>query len=228
MDRKFINYFIAITLILIASFLILLYLIGKQEQAAEPLVQPISKDKVSRTASPEKVNTADWKLYQNKKYGYEMKYPADWEISTLNNVPADDFSAPSFYSSKSYENGSKSHPELMIGNIHKIESRETIETNLPLGAGSDYILIDKKPMEIGGRDAMFVEYFQASYGRTNGKMGKARQQIKVINNGTSYLISIDEEDEDIDVLDSSKLWKNKAIFDAILESFRFLNSNQKK
>lgn len=149
-------------------------------------------------------------------------YPGDWEIATLYNVPADDFSAPSFYSRKSYENGGKVHPDLMISSIHKIGNNETIETDMPLGAGSDYELIAKKFMKIDEKPALFVEFFQKGYGRKNGELGMVRQQIKVINNDISYLISLDEENEDIKILDSSVLWKNKAILEAMVNSFKFL------
>lgn len=199
------------------------WMFTKKSQApiSQPTIQSINQKTTSETKNIEEIDTSNWKLYQNIKFGYEIKYPADWEIGTLNNVPAEDFSAP-YFAPKSSE---KIHPNLMVGNIHKIDANETIETDLPLGAGSDYKLIDKKLIKVGGKDAAFVEYFQSGYGRKNGQTGMVRQQIKVINGDISYRIFLDEENEDINVLDSSKLWKETAILQAMLDSFRFLETN---
>lgn len=184
----------------------------------EPLIQNVTHP----TEAVKIIDTSSWKLYRNKKFGYEMKYPPDWEITTLGNAPAESFSAPSF-SPASFTDKVKIRPDLMIENIGKISKNETLETNMPLGAGSDFKLIDKKFMKVDGRDALLVEYFQTSYGRKNGKMGMVRQEIKVINGDISYLISMDEENEDIAILDSSKLWTNTAIFESMVGSFKFLD-----
>jgi hypothetical protein len=218
---------IAVTTIIIVIVAITAGIIGwmfaKKSQApiSQPTIQPITQETASGTKAIEKIDTSNWELYQNIKFGYEIKYPDDWEIGTLNNVPAKDFSAP-YFAPKSSE---KIHPNLMVGNIHKIDAGETVETGIPLGAGSDYKLIDKKLIKVGGKDAALVEYFQSGYGRKNGQTGMVRQQIKVINGDISYLISLDEENEDINVLDSSKLWEKTAIFQAMLDSFRFLETN---
>ena len=172
------------------------------------------------TSEGDAVDTSDWLRYQNKTFGYEMMYPPDWEIATLGNVPAENFSAPSF--SPRVVAGQKIHPDFMVGNIAKIARNETIETDMPLGAGGDYSLIKKERITIDGHDALSVEFFQTGYGRKNGKIGMVRQQIKVINNDTSYLISLDEENEDIEVLNSTSLWENKAIFERMVASFKFL------
>ncbi len=34
----------------------------------------------------EKIDTSDWKTYRNKEYGFEFKYPRNWEVIKLKNV----------------------------------------------------------------------------------------------------------------------------------------------
>jgi len=218
MSRKLLSYFIVITLILVGSVLGYFYQINKQKPLAEPIVPQAAKKEIPAATAPETIDTTDWKLYQNKKYGYEMKYPSDWDIITANLAPAEDFSAPVFSLSEA-----KILSQVSIGNIHEITPGETIETGLPW-ADSKSQLNEKRWIKVDGKNAILVEFFQSSLGRRNGKMGRARREIKVINGNLSYIITLDEENDDLEVLDSSRLWKNKAIMDAMAESFRFLDT----
>jgi hypothetical protein len=216
MNRKISAVFAITVILLVGGFLAFVFSWQCNIKEATPsVVQKVIK-------ANKEIDTSNWKLYQNKIYGYEIKYPEDWKIITLGNVEPETFSAPDFQSPECFEKIGKTCSDLMVGNIHKIEKGETIESDIPLGAGSNYRLISKKPMKVGGEDAVFVEYFQPGYGRRNGTMGVARQQIKVIHESTSYLISLDEENDGIKVLDSSKYWKNADVFDTIITSFEFL------
>lgn len=58
---------------------IMFYLV-KYESELRP--QPIIKDVQGREAAD---ISADWKVYENKKYGFTMKYPSGWEFSEEEN-----------------------------------------------------------------------------------------------------------------------------------------------
>ncbi len=181
---------------------------------------------IQNSESTNESNTSGWKIYQNKSFGYEIKYPADWKILTLGNVPAETFSAPTFQSPECYSKESGICSSFEVGSIHKVEAGETIESGIPLGAGSNFRIIENKLMKIGGENVNFVEFYQAGYGRRNGEIGKVRQQIKMIHDGNAYVISLDEENDSIKILDSSKYWKNKAVLEAMAETFRFADAKE--
>lgn len=167
--------------------------------------------------------TANWKTYQNNQYGYELKYPADWKITTMGNVDPATFSAPDFESPDCSNSEAKICDRLSVGNIHKAENNETIESDISLNTNDK--VITKKTIKISGEDASFVEYYQANYGRKDGKSGLVRQEIKTMHQGTVYRIYVDEYNADINKIKTSADWENKAVFEAIITSFKFLDAN---
>lgn len=229
MNKKILLTSIALITISIGGFLIYFFLVlvanndPTVPSGVPESVRPIEKElpKMEEPAA----DTTNWKLYQNKQYGYELKYPANWEIGTTFNADPATFSAPSFSLPNCLENDSGVCPDFMIGNIHKVEPGETIKRDISFDANDK--IIAEKNIKISGKDASFIEYYQASYGRRDGSMGLVRQEMKVIHNGVLYRIYISEIEypSKTNGIKTSADWKYRKTFEAMLKSFRFLEDS---
>ncbi len=55
-----------------------------RQQELSPQKLPLAEEKVTSTPQTPtpipKDETADWKTYKNEEYGFEVKYPKDWEV----------------------------------------------------------------------------------------------------------------------------------------------------
>ena len=224
MNHKILSIIVAVS-VLIVLVLGYIFFIGDINKKNVPTSDPTSSEKKSETKSIAKaVDTSNWKIYKNETFGYELKYPADWEIGTIFGADPYTFSAPDFSPANRSENV-KTIPSFSISSIHKIAEGETVETNMPLG-NPDGKIIEKKLIKIDGRDAMFAEYFKSGYGEKDSKVGRVQQQIKVIDAGVTYFFEMQEYNREKEFSESSASWENKEIFQAILDSFKFLENNQ--
>jgi len=78
---------IAIILIIIGVLVVAGGLYYYQTQTEPDIIQP------SPTPSPQPTTqdeTADWKTYRNDEYGFEFKYPGEYEMDINKNTPLDD------------------------------------------------------------------------------------------------------------------------------------------
>lgn len=224
MNKKVSVAVIIFLMLVIGGLSVLLVIFYSKSRVAEPL--PVA---AVRTVKPskvvEKADTTDWKLYRNEAFGYELKYPADWEIGTTFGADPYSFSAPDFSPTSGYAGGAKAVPSFSLSSIHKLGEGETLETDMPLG-NPDGRIIEKKMIKVDGRNALFVEYFKNGYGDPNGKTGRVQQQIKVIDGGAAYHLELQEYNQVGKLLESSAQWENKAVLEAILASFKFLENNK--
>lgn len=217
-DRR-IPSWVAIPIVLFIAGLIGFIFWMKGKDAAQPVVQNAVQEE-KKTKSEEKVDTSAWKLYQNTAYGYELKYPANWEIGTTFGANPATFSAPSFSLPNCSTEGGIC-PNFSVGNVHEITAGETVKSDINFGPNDR--MIAEKSMKISGEDASFVEYYQANYGHPDGQMGLVRQEMKVIHSGTLYRIYIDEKNPDMSKIKTSADWQYEKTFEAILASFKFID-----
>lgn len=93
---------IALTIVAII-FLALsyLYLTGKIKLNNEPIEEITEITQKTETAENE---TNNWKIYKNKEYGFEIKYPTEYQFEINNNMPAGDLAFDSsFVGSNGYD-----------------------------------------------------------------------------------------------------------------------------
>jgi hypothetical protein len=226
MNKKLSIVVISLLVLIIGGLSALLFLFYRQNKAISPAVETKAEE-AKKAVVAEKIDTSGWKLYRNETFGYELKYPSDWVIGTTFGADPYSFSAPDFSPAKNYSDGLQTIPSFSISSIHKIDEGEMVEMGMPLG-NPDGRIIKKQWIKIDGRDAFFVEYLKNGYGDPNGKVGRVQEQIKVIDSGVAYYIDMQEYTQDEKLLESSAAWENNATFQAILDSFHFLENNKVK
>jgi hypothetical protein len=70
-------------LIILVSISVILRLNLKQKSQptpTQPSTSAISQPMQEPQQKSEEIDTSNWKTYRNEKYGFEVKYPKDWEI----------------------------------------------------------------------------------------------------------------------------------------------------
>lgn len=82
----------ALTLIILLAmaggFLVSRYQLGKKENGDnKKVVEEESKKIETSVLREDVVDTSKWKTYKNEEFGFEMKYPEDWEIEIKSSNP---------------------------------------------------------------------------------------------------------------------------------------------
>ena len=73
MQRRYLYAVTGIGVVLLGG----IFLVWSKRIESEPL-QPA--EEVAETPTTESLDTSDWKTYRNEEYGFEIRYPDDWEM----------------------------------------------------------------------------------------------------------------------------------------------------
>jgi hypothetical protein len=65
------------------------YGIWKINKESEKITKGTPESIISKKGETEEIDTSDWKIYQNEKYGFEFKYPPDWKVGKFEIRPLD-------------------------------------------------------------------------------------------------------------------------------------------
>jgi hypothetical protein len=86
-------------------------------------------------------------------------------------------------------------------------------------------IIERKKLSVGGEEALAIEYFQGNYfyGNSENERGRVLIMVKIVRNQTVYTITFSEEGKDRNQIKTSADWQNKAIFNQIISTFKFLD-----
>jgi hypothetical protein len=181
------------------------------------------------------VDTSNWKTF-NSDFGYSMKYPSDWTISTSEQGgtakidPSIDFE-PIFSSpcgDLCSEIQIQSVPYNSTGTIQagmpSVDVNNKLSPDFEVEKGEK--ILDKVNTKLDTEAAVGFEYFSPSY----------FQEYVVVSDhdSTRYTITYQEGGKKIDQAQyiagknfagtSPAAWKNKQILDAMLSTFKFTNS----
>lgn len=201
---------------------------NKAYEAVDNNSTPITQATPSPTTTPNTIlDQANWKTFTST-YGYAVKYPNGWTIRAPGGADPAKFYDPIFESPCSYDSGDLCM-QIYISSI-PYGTRADPTDGTPLINEDDkfspYFLIDpndktmnKTNIKIGSADAIGFEYFQSTYYRT-------RWQYVVVadHNEIRYTITYEESQKN-HVPITPEQWKNKSIFDAIINSFTFNKLN---
>jgi hypothetical protein len=82
--------FIIVGLIILVSISVILRLNLKQKlqpTPTQPSTPAISQPTQEPQQKPEPIDTSNWKIYRNEKYGFEVRYPNYFDIRTIKSYP---------------------------------------------------------------------------------------------------------------------------------------------
>jgi len=137
----------------------------------EVMLKPISG--AEKTPAP-KVNTSNWKTYRNEKYGFEVKYPADWMEGFKDPQYSQSiFTLVSPSTRKAIENNIPGAGDVDIAvRILNISSFEKLDEELKPEA---FFITNKRRSVLNGYDAYFMTIGGAGakahvYFHRNGKL----------------------------------------------------------
>lgn len=106
--------------------------------------QPVDTDPAVKTST--KIDTSDWKTYQNKELGFEFKYPKEWSVDNERSSQGTVVFNTRFDESR--------ESITFLKNTEKISSSEWFESNRQKHKGT---ILKESHLTIDGVDAMKLE-----------------------------------------------------------------------
>lgn len=212
-------------LVIIGLFLILIlgvtgyYLAKKQSR-----VQPV--DQLNESVSPAPTissiptqsltitidETKDWKIYTDNQYGFSFKYPNDWQITQYGDPSSGKLlnnQIDWFTSEFSIEN--------CRGDCPVINSKQQINISGKITA----LKLDGWIGSVGGNIPETFRKFEIKYPNTNKYLIITLWELK---RGSPYTFANYSQERNPLLIDQKKL----KLFDQILSTFKFLDSNEQK
>jgi len=117
----------------------------REESSIPPSAEPEEITPETTPTEPRKVDTSDWKIYRNEKYGFEMKYPKSWSVLEVNDLHV------------SFQSSLERAPELhlsIIPNSKRIAIGACLEEKFDY---SPKALSTLKPMDVDNLVAYYIE-----------------------------------------------------------------------
>ncbi len=82
MQNKNILIVIGLMVLIFGGVILALSLKPKPQPEQPAITQPLLKTKEEPTITPiPEIDTSDWKTYRNEEYGFEVRYPNDWDAA---------------------------------------------------------------------------------------------------------------------------------------------------
>jgi hypothetical protein len=194
----------------------------KQVSDLQKQVADLQKTQTSTTTTTPSTTTtatdptAGWKTYTNTKYGYTLKYPSDWSITTLGNADPSTFPAPNFAGPCDTSSGQISATaqcaNLVAG---EYDNASALASYKPTTNGQQ--ILSSANQTIAGLTFLVTDFIQ-NINYPNEM--KARRQYLVAHNGKVFEFQADETKQSGPVASISN-WKNTATFTTIIQSLKF-------
>lgn len=213
------------TIILIVSVLVLAILIGggvwqwKKAKNTEVVEQNTQEEQIKKTVEQEQasqtnqtvVDTSDWKIYRDKKYGFEIKYNPSWEI--IQNPGKWALGEERMYISV---NKSRNDIGMNIGRIKSDENPKKWFEKKQLGSGS--VVFDKEYQ---------INNYETYYAKIDMPSAHLMHEYLISNKKSLILLSFQEKYRKKDVntgeIKETSFSEYLPEFEAMVNSIRFID-----
>ncbi len=147
---------------------------------------------------------ADWKIYENEKYGYEIKYPSNWNLAEINKDP---------FNMTIWEGDGLNKDNIQMVEVYGFVSRGFIEGNL------DY-LKKRLKTEFNKMKEISITNGRGFYW-INETKGGSSPSIYLVGKNHLFLMTYNIFEDTENALAQSEL-----IFNQIISTFKFTESNE--